>query len=97
MLFCSCSHHSKLGDKDAPAVKSQTSRRMFAHLECCVLPFLCILNRRCLFCLQATQGCQLAAEDSSTDSTTPDDHATNVVKGVGAAALFLEALLVGLL
>lgn len=54
-----------------------------------------ILDGWCLFCLQATQICQLTAEESSTDSTTPDDHATNVVKGVGAAALFLEALLVG--
>ena len=76
---------------------SAGSRCTLARLQCCVLPILSILDSWCLFCLQATRGCQLAAEDSSTDSITPDDHTTNVVKGVGAAALFLEALLVGLL
>ena len=54
-----------------------------------------ILDGWCLFCLQATQSCQLTVEESSTDSTTPDDHATNVVKGVGAARMAVSMLTLG--
>ena len=97
VLCCSCSHHSRLADKDAPAVTSPSLTMPVCMSACCVIRFLTILDRYCLRRLQATQGCQLTAEDASTDSTTPDEPTTTVVKGVGAAALFLEALLVGLM